>query len=99
MTAPIAVPHCWCRSLAVAILPTDPDNTVTTVLSFVPFFSQTLMPARAALGVAAGNGKVLVALVLALATLARMVLLSARVYRNSVLHRGGVPWREALSRP
>nr|WP_222131538.1 ABC transporter permease [Pseudonocardia sp. C8] len=99
VTAPIAVPLLVPFLLAVAILPTDPDNTVTTVLSFVPFFSQTLMPARAALGVAAG-WEVLVALVLALATLAGMVLLSARVYRNSVLRTGArVPWREALSRP
>lgn len=96
VTAPVAVPLLVPFLLAVAILPTDPRNTVTTVLSFVPFLSQTLMPARVALGVAAW-WEVLLALVLALAALAGMVLFSARVYRNSVLRTGArVSWREAL---
>ena len=98
VTAPVAVPLLVPLLLAVAILPADPRNTVTTVLSFVPFFSQTLMPARTALGAAAW-WEVLVALVLALAALAGMVLLSARIYRNSVLRTGArVGWREALTR-
>lgn len=96
VTAPVAVPLLVPFLLAVAILPTDPRNTVTTVLSFVPFFSQTLMPARTALGVAAW-WEVLIALVLAFAALAGMVLFSARIYRNSVLRTGArVSWREAL---
>ncbi|MBP2371150.1 ABC transporter permease [Pseudonocardia parietis] len=96
VTAPVAVPLLVPFLLAVAILPTDPRNTVTTVLSFVPFLSQTLMPARVALGVAAW-WEVLIALALALAALAGMVLFAARVYRNSVLRTGArVSWREAL---
>ncbi|SFO02072.1 ABC-2 type transport system permease protein [Pseudonocardia ammonioxydans] len=99
VTAPVAVPLLVPLLLAVAVLPTDPHNTVTTVLSYVPFFSQTLMPARTALGAAAW-WEVLIALALALAALVGMVLLSARVYRNSVLRTGArVGWREALKRP
>ncbi|MBN9736123.1 MULTISPECIES: ABC transporter permease [unclassified Pseudonocardia] len=98
VTAPLAVPLLVPFLLAVAILPTDPRNPLTTVLSFVPFFSQTLMPARVALGVAAW-WEVLVALALALAALAGMVRLAARVYRNSILRTGSrVSWREALTR-
>ena len=96
VTAPIAVPLLLPFLLAVAILPTDPRNTVATVLSFVPFFSQTLMPARTALGVTAW-WEPLVALLIALAALAGMVALAARVYRNSILRTGArVTWREAL---
>ncbi|MEV1295592.1 ABC transporter permease [Pseudonocardia sp. NPDC049635] len=96
VTAPIAVPLLLPFLLAVAILPTDPRNPVATVLSFVPFFSQTLMPARTALGVTAW-WEPLVALLIALAALAGMVALAARVYRNSILRTGArVSWREAL---
>ena len=96
VTAPVAVLLLVPFLVTVAILPTDPRNTVTTVLSFVPFFSQTLMPARTALGVTDWWEPV-VAAVLALVTLAGMVLLAARVYRNSILRTGArVTWREAL---
>jgi ABC-2 type transport system permease protein len=74
----------------------DPRNPVTTVLSFVPYLSQTLMPARTALGVTDWWEPVL-AYALALLALAGMVVLSARVYRNSVLRTGArVRWRDAL---
>ncbi|MEQ3554550.1 ABC transporter permease [Pseudonocardia nematodicida] len=93
---PIAIPLLLPFLVAVTILPTDPRNGFATVLSFVPFFSQTVMPARMALGVAPW-WQALVALLIALVTLAGMVLLAARVYRNSILRTGSrVPWREAL---
>ena len=96
VTAPVAVVLLVPFLLAVAVLPVDPRNTVTTALSFVPFFSQTLMPARTALGVTAW-WEPLLALVLALLALAGMVRLAARVYRNSILRTGArVTWREAL---
>lgn len=96
VTAPIAIVLLVPFLLAVAVLPVDPRNPVTTVLSFVPYLSQTLMPARTALGVTAWWEPVL-AYLLALAALAGMVLLSARVYRNSVLRTGArVRWRDAL---
>ncbi|MBN9795382.1 ABC transporter permease [Pseudonocardia sp. TMWB2A] len=96
VTAPIAVVLLVPFLLAVAVLPVDPRNPVTTVLSFVPYLSQTLMPARTALGVTAWWEPV-VAFVLALLALAGMVVLAARVYRNSVLRTGArVRWRDAL---
>lgn len=96
VTAPIAVVLLVPFLLAVAVLPVDPRNPVTTVLSFVPYLSQTLMPARTALGVTDWWEPVL-AYALALLALAGMVVLSARVYRNSVLRTGArVRWRDAL---
>jgi ABC-2 type transport system permease protein len=82
--------------LVFNLLPNDPRNGLTTVLSFVPFFSQTIMPARYALGVAS-LGEVAVAAVLALVAIAVVVRLAGRVYANSVLRTGArVGWREAL---
>ncbi|MEJ8281175.1 ABC transporter permease [Pseudonocardia spirodelae] len=96
VTAPIAIVLLVPFLLSVAVLPADPRNTVTTVLSFVPYLSQTLMPARTALGVTAWWEPVL-AYALALLALAGMVALSARVYRNSVLRTGArIRWRDAL---
>ena len=36
--------------LTLNLLPSDPRNELAAVLSYVPFFSQTVMPARYALG-------------------------------------------------
>ncbi len=82
--------------LVFNLLPNDPRNGLTTVLSFVPFFSQTIMPARYALGVAS-LGEVAIAAVLALVAIAVVVRVAGRVYANSVLRTGSrVGWREAL---
>ena len=82
--------------LSVGVLPNDPRNSLIAVLSFIPFFSQTLMPARAAIGVASGWEQ-LIALVLALIAIAVVVRLAARIYQNSVLRTGAkVTWAEAL---
>ncbi len=82
--------------LVFNLLPNDPRNGLTTVLSFVPFFSQTIMPARYALGVAS-LGEVAIAAVLALVAIAVVVRVAGRVYANSVLRTGArVGWREAL---
>ncbi|MDN5916493.1 MAG: ABC transporter permease [Pseudonocardia sp.] len=83
--------------IAVSVLPNDPRNGLATVLSFIPFFSPTLMPARAALGVAPW-WQVLISALLTLAAIAVMVWVAARIYRNSVLRTGAkVSWREAFS--
>ena len=82
--------------LVFNLLPNDPRNGLTTVLSFVPFFSQTIMPARYALGVAT-LGEVAIAAALALVAIAVVVRVAGRVYANSVLRTGArVGWREAL---
>jgi len=83
--------------LTLNLLPNDPRNGLAAVLSYVPFFSQTIMPARYALGVAS-LGEVLVAAVVAAATIVVVVRVAGRVYRNSVLRTGArVSLREALS--
>jgi len=50
--APIMFPLFIPFIFAVSVLPNDPRNTLGTILSFIPLFSPTLMPARAAMGVA-----------------------------------------------
>jgi ABC-2 type transport system permease protein len=83
--------------LTLNLLPSDPRNGLATVLSFVPFFSQTVMPARYALGVAP-LWEVLVAAGLAAAAIVVVVRVAGRVYRNSVLRTGArVSLREALA--
>jgi ABC-2 type transport system permease protein len=86
--------------LTLNLLPSDPRNGLAAVLSFIPFFSQTVMPARYALGVAS-LWEVLLAATLAVAAIAVVVRIAGRVYRNSVLRTGArVSLREALtSRP
>ena len=83
--------------LTLNLLPNDPRNGLVTVLSFIPFFSQTVMPARYALGVASLQ-EVLVAALLAVIAIVVVVRLAGRIYRNSVLRTGArVSLREALS--
>jgi ABC-2 type transport system permease protein len=83
--------------LTLNLLPNDPRNGLAAVLSFVPFFSQTVMPARYALGVAS-LWEVLLAAALAVAAIAVVVRIAGRVYRNSVLRTGArVSLREALT--
>jgi ABC-2 type transport system permease protein len=83
--------------LTLNLLPSDPRNGLATVLSFVPFFSQTVMPARYALGVAS-LWEVLLAAALAAAAIVVVVRVAGRVYRNSVLRTGArVSLREALT--
>ncbi len=86
--------------LTVNLLPSDPRNGLAAVLSFVPLFSQTVMPARYALG-AAPLWEVGVSALLAIVAIVLVVRLAARVYQNSILRIGArVGLREALrSRP
>lgn len=96
LVAPIMFPLLLPFLFAVSVLPGDPRNTLATVLSFVPFFSPTLMPARQALGVAPW-WQVLIAILLTAATIAAVVAVAARIYRNSVLRTGArVSWSEAV---
>ncbi|MDN5858907.1 MAG: ABC transporter permease [Pseudonocardia sp.] len=82
--------------LTVNLLPSDPRNPLATVLSYVPFFSQTVMPARYALG-AADLWEVLVAALLAIAAIVVVVRIAGRIYRNSILRTGArVTLKEAL---
>jgi ABC-2 type transport system permease protein len=85
--------------LVVNLLPNDPRNEIAAVLSFVPLFSQTIMPARYALGVAP-LWEVAVSALIALVAVVIVVRLAGRVYANSILRTGArVGLREALGRP
>ena len=82
--------------LTLNLLPSDPRNGLAAALSFVPLFSQTIMPARYALG-AAPLWEVAVAALIALAAIVAVVRVAARIYENSILRTGArVTLREAL---
>ena len=82
--------------LTVNLLPNDPRSELPAVLSFVPFFAQTVMPARYALGVAP-LWEVGVSALITLVAIVVVVRLAGRVYRNSILRTGSrVSLREAL---
>jgi ABC-2 type transport system permease protein len=82
--------------LTVNLLPNDPRSELAAVLSFVPFFSQTVMPARYALGVAP-LWEVGVAALIELVAIVVVVRVAGRVYENSILRTGArVGLREAL---
>jgi ABC-2 type transport system permease protein len=73
--------------LTLNLLPSDPRNGLAAVLSYVPFFSQTVMPARYALGVAP-LWEVVVSALIAVVAIAVVVRVAARIYRNSILRTG-----------
>jgi ABC-2 type transport system permease protein len=82
--------------LTVNLLPTDPRSELAAILSFIPFFSQTVMPARYALGVAP-LWEVGVAALIELVAIVVVVRIAGRVYQNSILRTGArVGLREAL---
>lgn len=82
--------------LTLNLLPNDPRNPVIAVLSYVPFVSQTVMPARYAMGVAS-LWEVGVAALIAVVAIVVVVRVAARIYQNSILRTGArVSLREAL---
>jgi ABC-2 type transport system permease protein len=72
--------------LTVNLLPGDPRNPLATVLSYIPFFSQTVMPARYALGTAE-LWEVGIAALLALVAIVVVVRLAGRVSLREALGR------------
>ena len=82
--------------VGVNLLIPNPTNSISTVLSLVPLFTPTLMPARIALGVAPA-WQVVLAVVLMIAAIVVVTWLAARIYRNAVLQTGArVRVRDAL---
>ncbi len=76
----------WIIALTVAA--PDPGSPATTVFSFIPLFSPVIMPVRIAAGVAP-FWEVAISVVLVVATIAGLVAIAGRIYRNSVLRVGG----------
>ena len=76
----------------------NPDGTLSNVLSWIPPFSAILMPLRIAAGVASPV-QVVVTIALMLAVTAALSVLAAKIYRRSILRIGKVvSWKEALGR-
>ncbi|MFC0450984.1 ABC transporter permease [Rhodococcus jostii] len=76
----------------------NPDGTLSNVLSWIPPFSAILMPLRIAAGVASPV-QVVVTIGLMLAVTAALSVLAAKIYQRSILRIGKVvSWKEALGR-
>lgn len=76
----------------------NPEGTLSTVLSWIPPFSAILMPLRIAAGVASPI-QVAVTIALMLAVTAGLSVLAAKIYQRSILRIGKVvSWKEALGR-
>lgn len=73
----------------------DPTSTLATAVAYVPFVAPIVQPGLVAAGVV-GWPETLASLAVALATLALLVPLTARVYRGGVLRTAKVSVREAL---
>ncbi|BAH53327.1 ABC transporter permease [Rhodococcus opacus] len=74
----------------------NPDGTLSNVLSWIPPFSAILMPLRIAAGVASPV-QVVVTIALMLAVTAALSVLAAKIYQRSILRIGKVvSWKEAL---
>ena len=84
--------------LGVSVLPQDPENTLTRVLSLLPPFAPSLMPIRLAIG-SVPIVDVVVSVGLMVVTIPLLARLAGRVYRNAVVRTGArVRLREALAR-
>lgn len=82
--------------LTTSLLPSNPTSGLMRVLSLIPLFSPTVMPTRAALGVAPA-WEVGLSLVLCALFIVALVWLGGRMYRNAILRMGSrVSLKEAL---
>jgi ABC-2 type transport system permease protein len=86
MPVTLALVAGWIIALTVAA--PHPGSPATTVFSFIPLFSPVIMPVRIAAGVAP-FWEVAISVVLSVATIAGLVAIAGRIYRNSVLRIGG----------
>ncbi|MFN3866757.1 MAG: ABC transporter permease, partial [Demequina sp.] len=82
--------------LALYLVPSSPDGTVTMALTQVPFFAPFMVPMRSAFG-AISTGEIALAVGLCLLLIPLLTWLAGRVYAGAVLNTGGrVKLREAL---
>jgi ABC-2 type transport system permease protein len=73
--------------IGIAVLLPNPQSTLGTVLSMMPFFAPFLMPLRVALGVAPG-WELAIGLVVSLVLLPVLSWLAGRIYSTAVLRTG-----------
>jgi ABC-2 type transport system permease protein len=84
--------------LAIYLVPSSPDGTVTAVLTQVPFFAPFMVPMRSAFG-AISTAETLLAVGLCLISIPLFTWLAGRVYAGAVLNTGGrVKLKDALRR-
>ncbi|MFD4181731.1 ABC transporter permease [Rhodococcus sp. NPDC058514] len=76
----------------------NPDGTLSNVLSWIPPFSAILMPLRIAAGVT-GPAQIVGTIAIMTATTVALSLVAAKIYERSILRVGKtVSWREAFGR-
>ncbi|WP_147916247.1 ABC transporter permease [Ruania zhangjianzhongii] len=82
--------------VSMFLVTNNPDGIAVRVMSQIPFFSPFMMPVRGVFD-AVAVWELLLAIVIALATIPVLVWLAARVYHRGVLHTGArMKLREAL---
>ena len=82
--------------IGVFTLGSNPDATVTRIVSILPPFAPMLMPVRIAVG-SASLGEIALAAILVSLAVVGMLRLAGSVYARTLLHRGArLRWRQAL---
>jgi len=74
--------------LAIYLVPSNPDGTVTQVLTQIPFFAPFMVPMRSAFG-AITTAETLLAVTICLVTIPLLTWVAGRVYAGAVLNTGG----------
>lgn len=83
--------------VGISVLPSNPSSKFVEVMSLLPPFAPILMPMRLAMG-EVPPWQTSLSLVLTVALIPVMALLTARIYRNAVIHIGArVSLRRALA--
>lgn len=82
--------------LALFLVPSQPESTLTQVISYIPFFSSFMMPVRSAYGVV-GTNEQMIAAAIALVAIPLLAMVAGKIYQNSILRTGKrISVREAL---
>ena len=74
--------------LAIYLVPSKPDDTITQVLTQIPFFAPFLVPMRSAFG-AITTWETMLAIALCLVAIPLLTWVAGRVYSGAVLNTGG----------
>lgn len=82
--------------IGVAIAPNDPESSLVTIASYIPFTSPIVMPIRSAFGVASTT-EVYLALALAVITIPLLLALTSKIYSNAIRRSGArIKLKDAL---
>ena len=82
--------------IGVAIAPNDPESSLVTIASYIPFTSPIVMPIRSAFGVASTT-EVYLALALAIITIPLLLALTSKIYSNAIRRSGArIKLKDAL---